>query len=85
MTIDDKTASRLAADQKRFRKAQFARLKELGIIVNWTVRAEFAIATRQWRWADGNNINKTVYADRRYEVKAGQIVVTRTEYGYLPP
>jgi hypothetical protein len=83
MEIDEKTAARLAADQERFRAAQTERWKNLGVTVLWTGRPEFLTASRKWEWEDGSAVDNTVYADWRYEVKGDQVVVTRTEYGFL--
>jgi hypothetical protein len=83
MNIDEKTAARLAADQERFRAAQSERWKKLGVIVVWTGRQEFMTAHRKWEWGDGSEIDKTAFADWRYTVKGDQIVVTRTEFGFL--
>jgi hypothetical protein len=63
---------------------QDARLREIGIAVGWTISPVRATATPQWKWEDRNKSDRTVYADWRAEEKDGHVVVTRTEYGYLP-
>lgn len=77
-------ASRLKADQKRFMARQSARLREIGIGVGWTISSIRATATPQWKWEYRNQSDATVYADWRAEEIDGHVVVTRTEYGYLP-
>lgn len=79
----DQFASRLAADQKRFISHQTARLKAIGILVEWTVSKTRARACRQYTWKYGTNISKTVYAEWIAKEEADKIVVTRIEYGYL--
>lgn len=77
-------ASRLAADQERFRRQQNARTKALGVTINWIVRWDRASGSRQWQWEDRYNTNTPVYASWSADVQDnGDIVVTRTEYGYL--
>lgn len=78
-------ASRLAADQARFRNEQQTRAKALGVTLNWTVRWDRATGSRQWTWEDRLNYDTPVYAEWKADVQeGGEIVVTRTEYGYLP-
>jgi hypothetical protein len=80
----EKYASRLKADQRRFRDRQTARLREVGIDVGWTISSVHATATPQWKWEYRNKFDRTVYADWRAEEIDGHVIVTRTEYGYLP-
>lgn len=78
-------ASRLAADQARFRNEQNERAKTLGVTIDWIVRWDSATAQRRWTWDDKLNYDLPRYAEWRAAVKeSGEIVVTRTEYGYLP-
>lgn len=76
-------ASRLAADQKRFIANQTARLKSLGISLEWTVSKTRAAAYRRYNWDFGSNIPKTVYAESLAKEDGDRVTVTRTEYGYL--
>ena len=81
----EKHAARLAADQARFRAEQNARTQALGVTINWTLRWDRASGCRQWQWEDRTNTKTPVYASWAADVQEnGDIVVTRTEYGYLP-
>jgi len=80
----EKHASRLAVDQARFRYQQNARTQALGVTINWTVRWDRAEGFRQWTWDDRTDTKTTRYALWSADVQEnGDIVVTRTEYGYL--
>ena len=82
MTFDDKTAARLKADQKRFIRRQTERLKAMGIYPAFAVSPDHVRVTDQKSYEDRDKPD-ILYGEWTAVDKDGEILVTRTEYGYL--
>ena len=82
MNLNDKTAARLKADQRRFMDRQTERLKQLGIHPAFTVSSVHIRVTDQKSYEDRHKPD-VIYAEWTAVEKDGGVVVTRTEYGYL--
>ena len=82
MDLNATTAARLKADQKRFIDRQSERLKQMGIHPAFTVCPVHIRVTDQKSYDDRQKPD-VLYAEWTAVEKHGEIVVTRTEYGYL--
>jgi hypothetical protein len=82
MKINDKTAARLKADQKRFMARQSERLKVMGIHPDFTVCADHVRVTDQKSYEERDKPD-VLYGEWTAKEADDQVIVTRTEYGYL--
>jgi hypothetical protein len=82
MELNEKTAARLKADQRRFMDRQSERLKQIGIHPAFTVSSVHIRVTDQKSFEDRHKPD-ILYAEWTAKELDGQVIVTRTEYRYL--
>jgi hypothetical protein len=82
MELNEKTAARLKADQRRFMDRQSERLKQIGIHPAFTVSSVHIRVTDQKSFEDRHKPD-ILYAQWTAKELDGQVIVTRTEYRYL--
>jgi hypothetical protein len=82
MTFSFKTIARPKADQKRFMDRQSERLKQMGVHPAFSVSPDHIMVSAQQSYEDRKK-PAVLYAEWNAVEKDDEIVVTRTEYGYL--